>query len=73
MVKIRVAMPQGRRASSRKPGFVDGYMALLAEFYEGVVQDLTAWQPSAPKRKVAPVEADEPEAKSDDRVWSPPA
>ena len=48
------AMPHGRKPTSRKPGFVDGYMALLAEFYEEVVQDLTSWQPSAPMRKAPP-------------------
>ena len=70
VIKRRVAMPHGRKSTSRKPGFVDGYMALLAEFYEEVVQDLTAWQPPAPKRK-APAESKEPEPTSDDWVWSP--
>ncbi len=63
-------MPHGRKPTSRKPGFVDGYMALLAEFYEEVVQDLTSWQPSAPMRK-APAEAKELEPTSDDWAWSP--
>ena len=70
VIKRRVAMPHGRKPTSRKPGFVDGYMALLAEFYEEVVQDLTSWQPSAPMRK-APAEAKELEPTSDDWAWSP--
>ena len=45
-------------------------MALLAEFYEEVVQNLTSWQPSAPMRK-APAEAKELEPTSDDWAWSP--
>lgn len=47
----RIPMPQGRKASSRRVGFVDGYMGLVADFYENVVQHLTPWQPPAPKRK----------------------
>jgi hypothetical protein len=70
VIKRRVAMPHGRRSTARKAGFVDGYMALLAEFYEGVVQDLTPWHPPAPKRK-PPVEAQPAEASVDDWVWSP--
>ena len=64
IIKRRVSMTPGRKSTSRKPGFVDGFMALLAEFYEGIVQDLTAWQPPAPKRK-APVEEKEPELPSE--------
>lgn len=71
VVKRRVAMPQGRKSTSRKLGVVDGYMELLAGFYEGVVQDLTPWQQPAPRRK-APVEEEEPEPSVDDSGWSPP-
>ncbi|NKB86605.1 MAG: hypothetical protein GKS06_00085 [Acidobacteria bacterium] len=71
VVKRRVAMPHGRRATARKPGFIDGYMALLADFYEGVVQNLVPWQPPAPKRKSGS-ESREPEVTHDDWVWSPP-
>lgn len=70
VVKRRVAMPHGRKSTARKPGFVDGYMALLADFYEGVVQDLVPWQPPAPKRKSKPARKD-PEPAGDDWVWSP--
>ena len=59
VVKMRARMEPGRKASGHKPGFVDGYMGLLFQFYEEVVQNLTAWQPPAPKRKATVVEADE--------------
>lgn len=52
VVKRRISMPAGRKTTARKPGFIDGYMALVAEFYGGVVQRLQAWQPAAPKRRV---------------------
>lgn len=62
----RIPMPHGRRASARTPGFLDGYMALVTGFYESVVQGLTPWQPSAPKRRVAePEEAADREQDSD--------
>lgn len=67
VIKQRVSMATGRRSTGRKAGFVDGFMALVAEFYERVVQGLSAWQPSAPKRKAA-VEAVESEPRSDE--WS---
>ena len=55
----RVPMPHGRKSTARKPGFVDGYMTLLTDFYENVVQSVTPWQAPAPKRR--PVETLEPE------------
>lgn len=54
VVRRRVAMATGRKATSRKPGFIDGYLALIASFYEEVVQGVQAWQPPAPKRKAPP-------------------
>lgn len=71
VIKRRVAMPHGRKSTARKPGFVDGYMALLATFYEGVVQNLTPWQPPAPRR-VAQPDPVEPEPAPIDWVWSAP-
>ena len=70
LIKRRSTMPLGRKSTSGRLGFVDGYLALLTEFYEGVVQDLTPWQPPAPKRK-ASVEAGEAETPLDDLAWSP--
>ena len=69
VVRRHVAMPLGRKSTARKPGFVDGYMALLAGFYEQVVQNITPWQPAAPKRR-APAETVEPEPAEDDWTWS---
>jgi len=55
----RVPMPQGRKSTARKPGFVEGFMDLVAEFYEDVVQSVTPWQPPAPKRKQVEAEPDD--------------
>lgn len=44
-------MRPGRKTTGRTKGFVDGYMGLVADFYEDVVQHLTSWQQPAPKRK----------------------
>jgi hypothetical protein len=54
----RVPMPQGRKHRARRPGFIDGYMDLVADFYENVVQSVTPWQPPAPKRRT--IETSEP-------------
>jgi len=66
VMKRRVVMPQGRKATARKPGFIDGYLAMVSDFYETVVQGLHAWQPSAPKRKVS---ADEPASAEETEGW----
>ncbi|GBE26082.1 hypothetical protein BMS3Bbin02_02375 [bacterium BMS3Bbin02] len=47
----RAPMPHGRKSSTRKAGFIDGYMTLVADFYEDVVQGIVPWHPPAPKRK----------------------
>ncbi len=65
----RVPMPHGRTSSARKAGLVDGYMGLVADFYENVVQGLTPWQPPAPKRVQIDVEP-EPETVHIERSWS---
>ena len=74
VVKRRVPMPHGRKSTARKPGFVDGYMSLVSDFYEEVVQDLTAWQRPAPKRKASAAEQfgdPEPEVADDTWTWAP--
>jgi hypothetical protein len=70
VIKRRVAMPQGRKSTARKAGFVDGYMALIDEFYEGVVQSLTAWHPAPPKLR-APPETPDADGTAEEWVWSP--
>jgi hypothetical protein len=55
----RAPMPHGRKSRGRKAGFVDGYMALLADFYEDVVQGIVPWRPRAPKRVQVAPESDE--------------
>jgi hypothetical protein len=56
-------MGVARKAGGRTPGFVDSILALVDQFYEGVVQNVTAWQPPAPKRQ--PTAAPEPSDDSD--------
>jgi hypothetical protein len=70
VIARRFVMPQARKATARKPGFIDGYLAMVADFYEGVVQGLQAWQPPAPKRKVAKEES-APAEEDDGWAWAP--
>jgi len=70
VVRRRVPMPTGRKSTAQKPGFMEGFLTLVAEFYGGIVQDLKAWQPSAPRRRVDEDE-DEPEVQSKEWSWSP--
>ena len=58
VVRLQEKIQMGRKASRHHPGFIEGYMTLITKFYDEVIQDLTAWQPPAPKRIV---EADEAE------------
>lgn len=67
----RIPMPHGRKATARRPGFVDGFMELIAVFYEDVVQSVTPWQPSAPKRKQPAAEIG-PEATLQETAWPRP-
>lgn len=49
----RIPMPHRRKSTPTTLGFVDGYMKLIADFYENVVQLVKPWQPPAPKRMQA--------------------
>jgi hypothetical protein len=40
-----------RKSGGKRPGFIDSMLSLITSFYEGVVQDIDPWQPSAPKIK----------------------
>jgi len=70
VIKRRVGMPTASRSGGRNPGFIDGYMDLLSQFYETVVQDLKAWRPPAPRtiRETAP-ELDSQEDNESELVW----
>jgi hypothetical protein len=50
-VTLRAPMGAGRRAGTKSAGFVDTVLGLLDEFYESVVQNITPWQPPAPRRQ----------------------
>lgn len=50
----RTSMGVGRKAGGRSPGFIDTVLGLLTSFYESVVQDISPWQPKAPKLKREP-------------------
>lgn len=47
----RVDMSTARRPTSRQSGFIGSILELIELFYENVVQQITPWQPPAPKRK----------------------
>lgn len=44
-------MGQGRKSGQRTPGFIDTVLELVNSFYGSVVQNVTPWQPPAPKLK----------------------
>lgn len=50
----RTSMGVGRKAGGRSPGFIDTVLGLLTSFYESVVQNISPWQPKAPKVKREP-------------------
>lgn len=50
----RTSMGVGRKAGGRSPGFIDTVLDLLTSFYESVVQEVSPWQPRAPKLKREP-------------------
>lgn len=39
----------GRTTGPRAPGFISSVLALVNEFYGGVVQEVAPWRPPAPK------------------------
>lgn len=50
----RVEMSTARRPTGRQSGFIGSILNLIEQFYEDVVQQITPWQPPAPKRKQPP-------------------
>jgi hypothetical protein len=53
----RTDMSTSRRPTSRQGGFIGGLLQLIEDFYEDVVQQITPWQPPAPKRKRSQAES----------------
>lgn len=47
-------MGAARKTGRKAAGFIDSVLGLLTDFYGTVVQDLTAWAPTAPKITKAP-------------------
>ncbi len=45
----RAEMGMGRSTGQRSPGFITTVLGLINDFYGGVVQEVTPWQPPAPK------------------------
>lgn len=64
---LRVPMGQGRRTGRKNPGFIDSVLGVIDRFYGEAVQNLTTWQPPAPRiKRPSPLAADElaePEAR----------
>jgi hypothetical protein len=64
-VVLRLPMGTLRKSGGKRPGFIDSVLNLITSFYEGVVQDITPWQPSAPKiQRSEPEVGDEEPANS---------
>jgi hypothetical protein len=72
----RAEMGMGRATGARSPGFITTVLALVNDFYGNVVQEITPWQPPAPKRPKLPVlsatEDERPEVRDDPEVFSFP-
>lgn len=69
----RVEMSTARRPTSRQSGFIGGILELIEQFYETVVQQITPWQPPAPKRKQASSKAPSEEEIVESIEQGPPA
>lgn len=73
----RVEMSTARKPTSRQSGFIGGLLQLIENFYEGIVQRITPWQPSAPKRKqpdaTSPTEEEIVESIEEGTLPEPPA
>ena len=52
-VIARAEMGMGRKTGARSPGFITTVLDLTEDFYGGVLQQITPWQPPAPKLKHA--------------------
>lgn len=65
-VIMRTEMGMGRKTGTRSPGFIATVLDLIERFYGNVVQQITPWQPPAPKLKqqAKAVEADDDGASS---------
>lgn len=48
---LRRDMGMGRRTGRKNPGFINSVLDLIDAFYENIVQNVTAWQPPAPRMK----------------------
>lgn len=50
-VVMRAEMGMGRKTGTQTTGFITTVLNLLQDFYGSVVQQITPWQPPAPKLK----------------------
>ena len=48
---MRAEMGMGRKTGTRSPGFITSVLDLIETFYGSVIQQITPWQPPAPKLK----------------------
>lgn len=51
----RAEMGMGRSTGQRSPGFITTVLSIINDFYGNVVQEITPWQPPAPKLAKATV------------------
>jgi hypothetical protein len=72
----RSEMGVGRKSGTRSPGFIDTVLGVINDFYGNVVQQITPWQPSAPKLAKQPTPEVEPDDAPidaqivEEKVWS---
>ena len=57
-IVMREEMGTGRKSGSKNPGFIDALLNLINSFYGDVVQNISPWQPPAPKLTRPPTESE---------------
>ena len=72
-IVVRTEMGMGRSTGKKNPGFITTVLGLINSFYGDVVQNITPWQPSAPKLTKPPPQPDQDEVvvspDSDQSPW----
>lgn len=67
---MRAEVGMAREATTRSPGFIATVLELVENFYGSVVQQITPWQPPAPKLKQAKPDPElEPDGAYDPFRW----
>ncbi len=65
---VSIARPMGLKRGKGRRSFIDSVLATIDEFYSEVVQQLSEWQPKAPKLQRPPQEPATPPSPADEPV-----